>query len=146
MLRQLRQRPLQKRLHSRFAIKFVDVGVVPLVTRPVEIGQVREQNRSAREQRSYRGRRSRRCVPQPVRNRERGGGRSDQEQDETLHALDQSINYQPSTINPLYLRPWMKLPMHGLEPLLIDMRVNLRGGYVRVTEHFLDNAQVGAIA
>jgi hypothetical protein len=40
----------------------------------------------------------------------------------------------------------MKLPMHGLEPLLIDMGVNLRGGYVRVAEHFLDDAQVGAIA
>ena len=40
----------------------------------------------------------------------------------------------------------MKLSMDGFKALLIDMRVNLRGGYVRVTEHFLDNAQVGAVA
>ena len=40
----------------------------------------------------------------------------------------------------------MKLSMHSLEPLLIDMRVNLRGRNIRVAEHFLDNAQVGAVA
>jgi hypothetical protein len=40
----------------------------------------------------------------------------------------------------------MKLSVHGFEPLLIDMRVNLRRRNIRVAEHFLDNAQVGAVA
>jgi hypothetical protein len=40
----------------------------------------------------------------------------------------------------------VKLPMHSLEPLLIDMCVNLRSGNVRVAQHFLDDAQVGTIA
>ncbi len=45
----------------------------------------------------------------------------------------------------LLLRPGMKLSMHSLKPLLIDMRVNLRCRNIRVAEHFLDNAQIGAI-
>jgi hypothetical protein len=40
----------------------------------------------------------------------------------------------------------MKLPMHSFQPLLIDMRVNLRGRNICVAEHFLDDAQVGAVA
>ena len=36
--------------------------------------------------------------------------------------------------------------MHRLEPLLIDMRVNLRCRNIRMAEHFLDNAQIGAVA
>ena len=40
----------------------------------------------------------------------------------------------------------MKLSVHGFEPLLIDMRVNLRRRNIRMAEHFLDNAQVGAVA
>ena len=39
----------------------------------------------------------------------------------------------------------MKLPMHRFKPLLINMRVNLRCRNVRMTEHFLDNAQIGAV-
>jgi hypothetical protein len=39
----------------------------------------------------------------------------------------------------------MKLSMHSFKPLLIDMRVNLRCRNIRVAEHFLDNAQIGAI-
>ncbi len=39
----------------------------------------------------------------------------------------------------------MKLSMDSLEALLIDMRVNLCGRNIRMTEHFLNNAQVGAI-
>ena len=35
--------------------------------------------------------------------------------------------------------------MHSFKPLLIDMRVNLRCRNIRVAEHFLDNAQIGAI-
>src|SRR4051794_13385661 len=44
------------------------------------------------------------------------------------------------------LRPRMEAMMHGLEPLLIDMRVDLRGGDIRMSEHLLDDAQVGAVA
>ena len=44
------------------------------------------------------------------------------------------------------LRAWMKLVMYCLQPLLIDMRVNLRGRDIGVTQHFLDDAQVGAVA
>jgi len=36
--------------------------------------------------------------------------------------------------------------MHGFEPLLIDVGVNLGGGNIRVAEHLLDDAEVGAIA
>ena len=35
--------------------------------------------------------------------------------------------------------------MDGFKALLIDMRVNLCGRNIRMTEHFLNNAQVGAI-
>jgi len=40
----------------------------------------------------------------------------------------------------------MKLSMDGFQPLLIDVRVNLRRGNICMSEHFLDNAQVGAIS
>ena len=40
----------------------------------------------------------------------------------------------------------MKLPVDGLQPLLIDMRVNLRGRNVGMPEHLLDDAQIGAVA
>ena len=40
----------------------------------------------------------------------------------------------------------MKLSMDGYQPLLIDVRVNLRRGNICVSENFLDNAQVGAIS
>lgn len=36
--------------------------------------------------------------------------------------------------------------MDGFQPLLIDVRVNLCRGNIGVAEHFLDNAQIGAIA
>ena len=36
--------------------------------------------------------------------------------------------------------------MHSFKPLLIDMRVNLRCRNIRVAEHFLNYAQVGAIS
>ena len=36
--------------------------------------------------------------------------------------------------------------MHGLEPLLIDMRVDLRCRNVGVAQHLLDNAQIGAVS
>jgi hypothetical protein len=35
--------------------------------------------------------------------------------------------------------------MHRFKPLLIDMRVNLSGRNIRMAEHFLNNAQIGAI-
>ena len=39
----------------------------------------------------------------------------------------------------------MKLSMHGFQPLLIDMCIDLRCRDVRVAEHFLDDAQIRAI-
>jgi len=39
----------------------------------------------------------------------------------------------------------MKLSMDSLEALLIDMRVNLCGRNIRMTEDLLNNAQVCAI-
>ena len=44
------------------------------------------------------------------------------------------------------LRAGMKLSMHSLEPLLVDMGINLCGRYIRVAEHLLDDAQVSPIA
>jgi hypothetical protein len=44
------------------------------------------------------------------------------------------------------LRARMKLAMHSLEPLLIDMRVDLCGRYVRVAQHLLDDSQIRAVA
>ena len=40
----------------------------------------------------------------------------------------------------------MKLSMDGFQPLLIDVRVNLRRGNICVPQHFLDDAQVSAVA
>ena len=40
----------------------------------------------------------------------------------------------------------MKLSMDGLEPLLIDVRVNLRGRNIGMAEHFLNDAEIGAVA
>jgi hypothetical protein len=40
----------------------------------------------------------------------------------------------------------MKLPMYGLKPMLIDVRVNLRRRNIGVAEHFLDYAQVSAVS
>ena len=40
----------------------------------------------------------------------------------------------------------MKSSMHGFEPLLINVGVNLRRRNIGVAEHFLDNAQIGAVA
>ena len=40
----------------------------------------------------------------------------------------------------------MKLPMHSLQSLLIDVRVNLRRRNVGVPEQFLNDAQIGTVA
>ena len=40
----------------------------------------------------------------------------------------------------------MKLPVDRLQPLLIDVRVNLRRRNIGVPEHLLDDPQVRAIA
>ena len=40
----------------------------------------------------------------------------------------------------------MKLSVHRLQPLLIHMRINLRRRNVGMPEHFLDDAQIGAVA
>ena len=44
------------------------------------------------------------------------------------------------------LRAGMKLSMHSLEPLLVDMGINLCGRYIRVAEHLLDNSKIRSIA
>ena len=36
--------------------------------------------------------------------------------------------------------------MYSLQPLLIDMRVDLCRGYVGVAQHFLDNAQIRTVS
>ncbi len=40
----------------------------------------------------------------------------------------------------------MELPVHGLKPLLIDMRVYLRRGNVGVAQHLLDDPQIRAVS
>ena len=40
----------------------------------------------------------------------------------------------------------MKLSMHGLKPLLINMGVNLRCRNIRMAKHFLDDAQIGTVS
>jgi hypothetical protein len=44
------------------------------------------------------------------------------------------------------LRPRMELSMDGFEALLIDMGVNLGRRDIGVAKHFLDDAQIGAVA
>ena len=45
-----------------------------------------------------------------------------------------------------YLRARMKLAMHSLKPLLIDMRVDLGCRYVCVAQHLLNDSQIRAVA
>ena len=40
----------------------------------------------------------------------------------------------------------MKLVVHRLQSLLIDVGVNLRGRDIGMPKHFLDDAQIGAVA
>ena len=40
----------------------------------------------------------------------------------------------------------MKLVVHRFQPLLIDMRINLGRRNIGVPKHFLDDAQIGAVA
>ena len=44
------------------------------------------------------------------------------------------------------LRARMKLAMHSLEPLLIDMGIDLGGRYVRVAQHLLNDSKIRAVA
>ena len=44
------------------------------------------------------------------------------------------------------LRARMKLAMHSLEPLLIDMGIDLGGRDVRVAKHLLDDSKIRAVA
>jgi hypothetical protein len=39
----------------------------------------------------------------------------------------------------------MKLPVHSFQSLLIDMRIDLGRGNIGMPEHFLDDAQIGAV-
>ena len=51
----------------------------------------------------------------------------------------------PNSTAPVLLRPRMKLSMHGFKPLLVDMRIDLRGGNIGVAQHLLDDPQIGAV-
>ena len=51
---------------------------------------------------------------------------------------------RPALFHPLRAR--MKLAMHSLEPLLIDMSINLGRRYVRVPQHLLDDSKIRAVA
>src|SRR5260370_4655623 len=53
--------------------------------------------------------------------------------------------FRIENLESFLLRPWMKLPMNSFEPLLIDMRVDLRGRNIGVAEHLLNNPQIGAV-
>jgi hypothetical protein len=44
------------------------------------------------------------------------------------------------------LRARMKLAMHSLEPLLIDVSIDLSRRYVRMAEHLLDDSKICAVA
>ena len=44
------------------------------------------------------------------------------------------------------LRTWMELTMHSLQPLLIDVGIHLGGRNIRMAQHFLDDAQIRAVA
>jgi hypothetical protein len=39
----------------------------------------------------------------------------------------------------------MKLTVHSFQSLLVDMRIDLGCGNIGVPEHFLDDAQIGAV-
>ena len=69
-----------------------------------------------------------------------GDGRSTQiGKDAALRRLDGAARCP-------YLRAWMKLAVHRLEPLLIDMGIHLGCRYVRVAEHLLDDSKIRAVA
>jgi hypothetical protein len=54
---------------------------------------------------------------------------------------------KPADQRRLYpLRARMKLAMHSLEPLLIDVSIDLSRRYVRMAEHLLDDSKVRAVA
>ena len=44
------------------------------------------------------------------------------------------------------LSAWVKLPVHGFEPLLVHVRVNLRRRNIGVTEHLLDDSQIRTVS
>src|ERR1043166_409758 len=50
-----------------------------------------------------------------------------------------------SPLLQFWLRPRMKLPVHSLKPLLIDMRVHLGRGNIGMPQHFLNNPQISAV-
>src|SRR5207248_6796313 len=95
----------QKILHRRFLVKLVEIGLAPIVACLLEIGKMRERNRSAREQRGYV------CVWRAprivhgVNNSARRHRRDDDKQPETFHE-PASFNPQPSTFNLDYALGW----------------------------------------
>jgi hypothetical protein len=62
--------------------------------------------------------------------------------------LDQTQTDRASSIQNLAARslcPRVKLPMHSFQPLLIDVRIDLRGGNIGMPQHLLDDSQIGAV-
>ena len=43
------------------------------------------------------------------------------------------------------LSPGMEAVMNGIQPLLFQMRINLGGGNIGMPQHFLNDAEVGAV-
>ena len=64
-----------------------------------------------------------------------GDGACDYEEDSSSHDK-----------KSVTLRAGVKLSMNRFQPLLIDVRIHLRCRDIRVPEHFLDDAEVGAIS
>ena len=40
----------------------------------------------------------------------------------------------------------MELPMNRFQPLLVDVRINLGRGDIRMPEHLLDDPEIGSVA
>ena len=130
---------------------------MPFIARPIEIRHVRQKNCLAWQKHAYVRTRSFVGKIPDVPAAERGDRAYDYEENDPFHGRQtvaagvspakSKLSYpMPLPLRKLDLCPRMKLPMYGFKPLLIDMGVNLRCRNICVAEHFLDDAQVGAIA
>ncbi len=118
-----------------FAVEQTNVGVVKLIARSIEVWHVGQENCFAREKRTHRGARSLLGNAPDVPDGEGSDGDGDCETYSSSHEK-----------RSVTLRAWVKLSMYGFQPLLIDVCIHLRCRDIRVSEHFLDYAQVGAIS
>ena len=78
----------------------------------------------------------------------------------TIHWKTEEIVYSPNCMSNcmhstvlvnVYLMKqtisssWMEFFMNSLQPILVDMRVDLRGGDIRVSQHHLNGSEVGTV-